>query len=223
MKTSRSMEKIIEEQVNKWELARQADEPKAATRPVVSVSRQPGAGGLALARQLAAKLSLDLFDREIIQQVAHSAKRSATVVETLDERGRWFVEDWIKATVSERHLSPDDYLRHLMRVVGTIGRHGGAVIVGRGASFILPRSECFGVRVIAPLEHRVTSVAREFGVAQDEARRRVIATESNRRAFVRKYFNEDISDPANYDLVINTFKVSIEDAAAVVRGFLGLG
>ena len=31
------------------------------------------------------------------------------------------------------HIWPDEYLRHLTQVVGTIGKQGNTVIVGRGA------------------------------------------------------------------------------------------
>jgi cytidylate kinase len=66
------------------------------------------------------------------------------------------------------------------------------------------------------MERRVNCVAESFGVTKDEAKRRVLRTESDRRAFVRKYFHSDIADPANYDIVLNTGTLSIESAAATI-------
>ena len=126
------------------------------------------------------------------------------------------IEDWVSAAISERHLWPDDVSRVLMRVIGTIGRHGKAVIVGRGANFILPPENRFRVRIIAPLELRVNHVAETYGVTKKEAQRRVLRTESDRQAFVRKYFYSDISDPANYDMILNTGTLSVESAAAAI-------
>jgi cytidylate kinase len=57
--------------------------------------------------------------------------------------------------------------------------------------------------------------------AKDEARRRVIRTESDRRAFVRKYFNTDIADPSHYDLIINTGTLSVDNAVDVISAALG--
>ena len=126
------------------------------------------------------------------------------------------LEDWVSAAISDRHLWPDEFSRMLMRVIGTIGRHGKAIIVGRGANFVLPPEKRFRVRIVAPLEWRVNCVAESYNVSKNEARQRVIRTESDRQAFIRKYFHSDISDTANYDMVLNTGTLSIEKAAAVI-------
>ena len=47
-------------------------------------------------------------------------------------------------------------------------------------------------------------------------------TESDRRAFIRKYFNANITDPTNYDLTINTAVLSVDDAVKVISSALGL-
>jgi cytidylate kinase len=48
-----------------------------------------------------------------------------------------------------------------------------------------------------------------------------LKTESDRKAFIKKYFNEDIQDPLNYDFIINTEHLSIDDAVNAVVGILG--
>ncbi|MCG2774980.1 MAG: cytidylate kinase-like family protein, partial [Desulfobacterales bacterium] len=189
--------------------------------PVITVSREPGSGGGIVTKKVAEQLGLDLFHGEIIQKIAESADTSSRILETLDEKGLSVLDDWISTLVNRRHLWPDQYLKHLMRVIGTIGKHGRAVIVGRGANFILPREVRFRVRIVAPLDTRVQNVAREFGVSSEEARRRVLRTESDRRAFGRKYFHADITDPVNYDLVINTGTLSIDAAVEAIKGGLG--
>ena len=105
-----------------------------------------------------------------------------------------------------------------MKVIHVIGKHGRAVIVGRGANFILPLQERFSVRVVAPLEVRVQNVTREYSVSENDAKRRILRRESRRRAFVRQSFHEDIADPLNYDLSLNTGKLSIKSAVNAVIG-----
>ena len=217
----KSHEKIIDEQVRKWEIMRAQKTGKEEGIPVITVSREPGSGGRIVAERIGEQLGLDFFHREIIQEIAESADTSARILETLDEKGLSVLDDWISTLVNRRHLWPDQYLKHLMKVIGTIGEHGRAVIVGRGASFILPGGVSFRVRIVAPLEIRVQNVAHEFSVPSEEARRRVLRTESDRRAFVRKYFHADIIDPVNYDLVINTGTLSIDAAVEAIKGGLG--
>ena len=218
----RSIQQVIEEQAKRWELLKSRpayDRPSRIS--VVTVSREPGSGGRLIAQRIAEKLGFDLFHQEVIHEMAQSAQAKKMLMETLDEKGLSVIEDLISAIVYDRHLWPDEYLRHLMKVVGTIGKHGSAVIVGRGANFILPKEETFRVRVVAPLENRIRNVMKEFGSTEEETRRRVLRTESDRRAFVRKYFNAGIADQSNYDLVINTGVMGLDVAVNAVIGALG--
>jgi cytidylate kinase len=221
MKTrTRSIYQIIEEQVQKWQILDKKEKKEAEEISVVTISREPGSGGNIVAKSLSEKLSFDLFYQEVIHEMAESARVSVRLLETLDEKGVSVLEDWISSLVDKRHLWPDRYLQHLMKVIGTIGKHGRAVIVGRGANFVLPPDKRLSVRIVAPLEIRIKNVTRDFGIDTQEARRRVIRTDSDRRAFVRKYFNADIGAPLNYDLVINIGILSIEGAVNAIKGAL---
>jgi cytidylate kinase len=222
MKTrTRSIHQIIEEQVQKWQILDKQEKKEAEEISVVTISREPGSGGNIVAKSLSEKLGFDLFYQEVIHEMAESARVSVRLLETLDEKGVSVLEDWISSLVDKRHLWPDRYLQHLMKVIGTIGKHGRAIIVGRGANFVLPPDKSLSVRIVAPLEIRIKNVTRDFGIDTQEARRRVIRTDSDRRAFVRKYFNADIGAPLNYDLVINIGILSIEGAVDAIKGALG--
>ncbi|MDY6791239.1 MAG: cytidylate kinase-like family protein [Thermodesulfobacteriota bacterium] len=221
MKTpKRSIPKMIEEQVKKWQLMKIKEKKEAKILPVITVSREPGSGGRIIATQLGKKLGFDVLHQEIINEMAESAQVNTQVLHTLDEKGISVLEDWITSLVNTRHLWPDQYLRHLMKVIGTIGKHGNAIIVGRGANFVLPPQGRTRVRIVAPLEVRVENVSRNFNVSAEDARQRIIRTESERRAFIRKYFNTDITDPINYDLVLNTETLSVEAAADAIKSTL---
>ena len=218
MKTKkRSIIKIVEEQVKKWQIMKVKEKKEAIVLPVITISREPGSGGRIVATELGKKLGLDVFHQEIINEMAESAQVSSRILKTLDEKGLSVLEEWITSLVDNQHLWPDQYLRHLMKVIGTIGKHGSAVIVGRGANFVLPSEGRIRVRIVAPLDFRVENVSSNFGVSVGDAKRRIIRTESERRAFIRKYFNADITDPINYDLVLNTGTLSIEAAANVIK------
>ncbi len=212
----RSIEQIVEEQVQRWEYVRREPRPHKTTPSVITLSREPGSGGDLVAGGIARRLEYDLFHQNVIHEMARSAHVSSRLVQSLDEKRLNILEDSIATLVHHRHLWPDEYLKHLLKVIGTIGKHGNALIVGRGANFILLQREIFRLRIIAPMEFRIQKVADTFDIGREEAQRRIIKTESDRRAFVRKYFHEEITSPANYDLVINTGTVSIEEAVESV-------
>ena len=219
---SRSIEQIIEEQVRKWQFSQAKSKTGVPFRPIVTISREPGSGGNVIGERLARRLSLDLFHQEMIHAMAKSAKVSTRLLETLDEKGLSVLDDWMAYLVDARHMWPDQYMKHLMKVIGAIGRHGGAVLIGRGANFILPPERRFSVRVIAPVEMRAANVARDHQVTEKEARNRITKTDSQRRAFIRKYFNTSIADPMHYNMVINTGSASIDGAVDAIAAFLGM-
>ena len=217
----KSIPQIIEEQVHRWQIQQKEKPKEKAIVPVVTLSREPGSGGRIVAQKLAERLGFEVFHQEVLHEMAKRAEVSEQLLATLDERGLSILEDWISSLVNQRHLWPDEYLQHLMNVIGTIGKHGRSVVVGRGANFILPPEQRFRVRITASQRWRIQNVARDFNLSENEAKRRVIKTESNRKAFIRKYFNADIADPTNYDLVINTETLSVGNAVDVIGAALG--
>lgn len=214
----RSIQRIVEDQVRKWRLTTPTPAPETDQLTVITVSREPGSGGKLVAQGIADRLNWDLFHQEVVHQMAESAQVSARLLESLDERGLSMLEDWIASAIQQRHLWPDQYLQHLFKVIGTIGRHGQSVVVGRGANFILPLNKIFRIRVIAAFDVRAQKVSETFSIGLAEAKRRISKTESDRKSFIRKYFHEDIATPLNYDLVINTDEVSIDEAVEAACG-----
>lgn len=212
----RSIEQMIDEQVKKWGFDHRETPTKAAAVTMVTVSRDPGSGGKLIAQGIAEVLHFDMFHQNVIHEMAKSAQVSSRILESLDEKGLSMLEDWISAVVNQRHLWPDEYLQHLLKVIGTIGKHGRAVIVGRGANFVLPLENTFRIRIIAPKDFRARKVAEAYDIPIKEAERRILKTESDRRAFIRKYFHQEIASPENYDLVINTGNLSLEASIETV-------
>jgi len=218
VKLSRSLDSLVDEQLAKWR--QQKIEQKKETVKhgfCITISREPGSGGSEVARRLAADLGMDLIGAQIIQQVAERSGISEKVIASLDEKEVSIRDSWIDAMFRTRHIWPDEYLRHLTRVVGTIGKQGNTVVVGRGAQFILPPQETFRVRLIAPREIRIRNVMRDSQTGYEESERYVYKTEADRNAFHRKYFNDDWAKAEYYDLVVNTGYMGIEGAVASVK------
>jgi cytidylate kinase len=167
---------------------------------------------------------MDLMGGQIIQHVAESARMSRKVIESLDEKEVTLRDTLLNTLFRDRHLWPDEYLQHLTKVIATVGRYGNAILVGRGASYILPQAETFRVRIIAPLEYRIRRVMEDRKYDKAQAEQYVVKRENDHKSFVRKYFNADVTDPNHYDIIINTGKVTIEGSAAAIKAaFKGTG
>ena len=220
--SSQSIKQLVDEQFRKWEMRVKEEKKKKTPSPVITVSREPGSNGHLIAMELAKQLDLDLFDVNIINEVAKSAKMSERVVMTLDEKGRSFLDELVNTLEKERHLWDHEYLDHLTKIIGTIGKHGRAVILGRGANFILSTDTALKVRIIAPKELKINNVANELDISKKEAELRIMNVESEREAFIKKYFDADGSDPMHYDLVLNMANLSVDAAVDVIKTALHL-
>ncbi|MBM4271567.1 MAG: cytidylate kinase-like family protein [Deltaproteobacteria bacterium] len=215
---TRSLNNMVEEQLKKWQVeSKERKTVKAKPGPVITISREPGSGGSEIARKLSEDLKMDLVGAQIIQKIAESADMSTKVIESLDEKEITRRDNWLTALFETRHLWEDTYLFHLTKVIGTFGRQGNVIIVGRGAQYILPPEDTFRLRFVAPMEIKIQNVMRDFGSTRQEAEKYIIKTDSDRRAYLRKYFNADVTNPSDYDMVINTGKLGIDSTVDVVK------
>ena len=219
MTRPRSIELLVDDQVRRW-VMRPGEQREKARGSVIAMSRLPGSRGDEVARRLSTVLHYDLFDREIIQEIARGVHMSERVVSDLDEKNRSPVSDWLVSFAQEFHLSTYEYLHRLRMVVRAIAGSGAAVIVGRGANVILGPSEALRVLVVAPREMRVATVAEQAGVSRADANRKIQAEEAERRAFLQKHFHTELGNPENFDLVVNTHVLGVEGAVETIKAAL---
>jgi len=139
-------------------------------------------------------------------------------VETLDEKAVTRIDSMINSMFANRHLSPDVYFRHLSLVIAAIGEHSNAIIVGRGANFILPKEKTVRIRFIAPPEYRIQHFMKTRGMTRPEAQKYVEKRDADRVGFIKKYYKADASDPCHYDMVINTEMLGIDGSVEAVLG-----
>lgn len=217
---NRSIHRIIEEQVNRWEMQKKQGVKSVDTCRVITISRECGSRGQQVAEALSQALGFDLFHHEIVESMIKEAQNSKVLLETLDEKGMTFVENLVAELVHEHFLWPDEYSKILLRVLNTIGRHGNAVILGRGANFALKHINALKVRIVAPDKLRRKIVQNTQGLNAEDAQKMMVSTDANRTAFIRRYFNADTQDPANYDLVLNTGTLSVEKAVRIIQSAL---
>ncbi len=214
---NRSIHKIIDEQIKRWEMGK--INPPLQIKPinVITISRESGSRGQEVAEKLANKTGFDLFHHEILEAMIETSKNSKALLETLDERGMNIVDDIVSALVHEHHLWPDEYSKLLLKILNTIGKHGNAVILGRGGNCALKKLNTIRVRIVATDALRWEYIQKTRNLSLDDAQKIMISTDANRIAFVKRYFNSDASDPANYDLILNTGTLSVDRTVQVIQ------
>ena len=211
----RDAQKLVEEQLRKWEQSKKerAGQDVREPWPLITVSREFAALGATIGEQAAKKLGFSFWDQEIVHAIAEETGAPQALLASLDEQARSRIEDFISESIMGAEATVGEYVRQLIRVVRTIERHGGAVVVGRGAQFVLAPEAALRVRVVCPYERRVQRYAEREGLSKREAERKVMQVERERQAFIRRHYDRDAREPSHYDIVINTENI-LSDAAA---------
>jgi len=188
--------------------------PALAKPPVITISRQLGSNGTEISEQLGQELGWDVWDGEIIDKIADDAKVHRQMVELLDERRVSAFEEISRALFSDTSITSETYIKHLVATIMSISQQGKAIIVGRGANFILP--EALNIRVIASFNYRIGNLMKRDEIAEREAERRIVRSDQDRADFVSKVFGADIDDVALYDLILRVDEFSIQDAIQII-------
>jgi hypothetical protein len=199
-------------------------EQSAVPRCAITISRQSGCGAHAVADRVAAFLQAGLrdgepwvvYDRNLVERVLADHK--------LPERlARFMPED--------RHRSIDEFVHDLFGVrppvetlvlqtaetIRQLAEKGNAIILGRGGNLLTARlPNVVHVRMIAPLETRISNQQKYEGLTRREATERIRQEDLGRARYIRTHFERDIDDPFLYHLVLNTGMLSIDDAARII-------
>jgi cytidylate kinase len=200
--------------------------------PIVTISRQFGAGGSSVAGIVAAQLGAEVIDKKLIDEVAKRLEMRPSEVEAESERPRPLLERLVRSFTSlEPGMGmgwappyPDplfDSRKEIIALTESVIREvsagGNVVIVGRGAGFVLrEKPDLFRVFLRAPEKARVAALQQRLGLPEADARRQMHETDANRAAYIKQLYGHDWCDPDEYDLVINTGRIGYQTAAEMI-------
>jgi cytidylate kinase len=177
--------------------------------PVVTISRQYGSLGTEIARDVAEKLNFEYVDKKKIEQALARYGVPAPEVERFDEKKPSLWDSFL--------LQKKRFLHSLEAVIYEYAKNGNAVIVGRGGQVLLRfLPGVLHVRVIAPFEVRRQRVLAGEGGDEKGASRALSRRDHDSAGFLRSFFDVDWEDPAFYDLLLNTEKLTTETAARLI-------
>ncbi|MBP1714403.1 MAG: cytidylate kinase [Deltaproteobacteria bacterium] len=176
---------------------------------IVTISRQVGSLGTEIAQAVASKLQYEFLDKEKIEKALVDRGLPMPEVEKFDEKKPPF---WISWQIQSRR-----FLHAIQSVVYDFARGGNTVIVGRGGQVLL--RDIPGVihlRVMAPFAARVARIMEREKLDEKQAIRLIHRNDKDSAGFLRFFFEVDWEDPALYDLVINTQRISTETAVGII-------
>jgi cytidylate kinase len=195
---------------------RAADELVERRHGVIAISRESGAQGETVAREVGQRLGCPVYNREIVETVAATLRRPVAELRRFDERPTFWVEDWATGLGRQAAIGADTYVKYLMATVRGMAEMGPCVLVGRGAARILAPETTLRVRLIADRADRIKVAQDLHHLSRPEAVEWLDRTEQERTAFIRRNFSVDPAEPHLYDLILNTSHLAVGECAEII-------
>jgi cytidylate kinase len=192
----------------------------------VTISREAGAGGTTVAKDLAELLNQGrpetdrvpwtVFDRELVERVLREHGLPKSYVAYIREEAEPAIEHLFGAMYGVQ-VSRKGLATKTARTILNLAGMGNAIIVGRAAAVVTRRLPGgIHVRLVGTPEVRLRRMMKFYKLEERDARKTMSRKDSGRRGYVRKYFDEDVADPMLYDLVINTDRIPYPAAARLI-------
>jgi cytidylate kinase len=186
---------------------------------ILTVSHEIGAGGPEIGQKVAERLGSHYVDQELISEAAHRYGLLEEKLSSLDES---------KPSLFERFdAETRRYITVLQTALYEFAEKDRVVLMGRAGQWLLRGiPHVLRVRVMAPFDLRVKRLGKKLSgqmgeqtnprTVHDMARR----DDMEKAGRMRYLYEVDWKDPALYDLVINTDKLSIDACVEMIAGML---
>jgi len=219
--------------MNHLELVRSYLKEKVSTEniprtgfPFVAISQQTGTEAHVLAHVIPTDFlkfpSVDMFrewgvfDQKICEVIAEDPQLHSSMndlqAERFDSEGRQLVEGLMTGR-------PDQYMQYrrifqMLRILATLGK---SILVGRAspmATHGIPGG--VHIRLVAHENSRIRRIMHTMQIGREQARDLIHHQDADRRRVVKTFFDKDIDDPLNYDVVWNTDQVGLHEISRSV-------
>jgi cytidylate kinase len=196
---------------------------------VITIEREYGSGGAEIAKKVAARLGWKLWDQLLTNEIARLMECDCRVVEEHEEKRdplyyrllRAFMRGSYEGSLNAPRLkvADTDCIREVAeRVVKGAAEGGQCVIVGRGSAYYLQnRRDAFHAFIYAPLNEKVRRL-QAGGKSESDAVQLADTVDSDRAAFIKRYFGVEWPDRQRFHLMINSTIGDEEAVETIING-----
>lgn len=188
---------------------------------VITISRQFGSGGRQISRILAEKMGVKRYDRTVVAMAAEKLGAGDPIEEIISSS--YTVPETSLAALGDaafdRVASYNQLYIEQGRIIRAIAAEGkGAVFLGRCADVVLEgQPEVYSFFICADDAFRTKRAQSHYGGMSLKQLNKIEQARKNYYAF---YTGRTWGDPVNYDLVINTSRVPLEQAADLIIDYV---
>ena len=187
---------------------------------LIAIGRESGSGGYEIARQLAKRLNLPLYDKNLLEKIAEEKNGNADLLRKFDEKPKII---GVHRVVDGLSNAPGDQIAQMQfDYLLTRAREGESfVVLGRCADEILQGFPgLVSVFVLADESFKLTRIMAQDSISQREALALMAKTDRQRRAYHNQHCKGQWGEAGTYDLTINSARLGIEGTVEMLENYI---
>ncbi len=192
-------------------------------KKIITISREFGSGGRTIGRQVAERLGIPFYDKELVEQIALESGFAPKFIEENGEHAPGksrlsyaFASQGVPGVMNG--LSTADFLWSIQcSVILQLAEKGPCVIVGRNADYILKdRKDVLDVFIHADMDYRADRIVRLYGESEKSPVARLQEKDKRRQINYQHYTGRVWGNANNYDLCLNSASIGLENCVDII-------
>lgn len=197
---------------------------------IITIGRQFGSGGRSIGQKIAEKLNIHFYDKELISIAAKESGTDPEIFKDVDEKaansllyslstGMYGFGSGFSAMGD---LPVNDKLYLLQhKIIKEIAEKESCVIVGRCADYVLRENpNCVNIFIYADMAFRKEQSVKKHGIDEARAEHIINKTDKSRANYYSFYSGQKWGMAENYDLCINSSKLSEDKIVDLIIDYI---
>ena len=186
---------------------------------IITISREFGSGGRFIGEEVAKKLGLAYYDKNIISQIAEKSGLSPEYIQEnaeLSPKKGLFAYAFSGRDITGK--SVEDMVYEAQRkVILVLAEKEPCVIIGRNADYILKdRDDVLNVFIHGDMPEKIQRITGLYNVEEKEAVKMMTDTDKRRRTNYNFYTDQSWGKASNYTLCLNSSQLGYDRCEMII-------
>ena len=186
---------------------------------IITISREFGSGGRFIGEEVAKKLGIAYYDKDIIGQIAEKSGFSTEYIkENAELSPKKGLFGYAFAGRDLTGKSVEDMVYEAQRkVIMEIAEKENCVIVGRNADFILKdRDDVLNVFIHGNMPEKMKRICQLYNVSEQDAVKMMTDTDKRRMTNYNFYTDQRWGKASNYTLCLNSSQLGYDKCEEII-------
>ena len=199
---------------------------------VITINRQFGTGGHEIGAEIARRLNVKLFDKQILQEVAREFNIGADAVDKTESRiPSWrddfakFYHDYVadhEYHETGRELTTQELFDAQAEVIRKLADEESCVIIGRCAFDIFrDRPNVLKIFLHSPIETRIRRIVDKYGVSDADAKLMIVDNDYTRELYTKTFTGSEWYDARNYNISLDVSLFGVNGTVDYIMKMIG--